>query len=58
MELQEFRDKGVEVWKVSKVQFFYDTAETTHFINAYNRKLVTWQLSGASLPFVPIPTAW
>ncbi|XP_059897416.1 LOW QUALITY PROTEIN: lysosome-associated membrane glycoprotein 5 [Gadus macrocephalus] len=33
---KEFRDKGVEVWKVSKVQFFYDTAETTHFINAYN----------------------
>ncbi|XP_053699529.1 lysosome-associated membrane glycoprotein 5 [Synchiropus splendidus] len=33
---KEFREKGVEVWKISKVQFVYDTSETTHFINAYN----------------------
>lgn len=36
--LQEFRDKGTEVWKISKVQFIYDTSETSHFINAYNRE--------------------
>ena len=36
--LQEFRDKEAEVWKVSKVQFVYDTSETSHFINAYNRE--------------------
>ncbi|KAF0023241.1 hypothetical protein F2P81_023871 [Scophthalmus maximus] len=24
------------VWKISKVQFVYDTSETSHFINAYN----------------------
>lgn len=36
--LQEFRDKGTEVWKISKVQFVYDTSETSHFINAYNRE--------------------
>uniref|UniRef100_A0A3Q3WAG6 Lysosome-associated membrane glycoprotein 5 n=1 Tax=Mola mola TaxID=94237 RepID=A0A3Q3WAG6_MOLML len=29
-------DKGSEVWKLSKVQFVYDTSETSHFINAYN----------------------
>uniref|UniRef100_A0A3P9BWU3 Lysosome-associated membrane glycoprotein 5 n=1 Tax=Maylandia zebra TaxID=106582 RepID=A0A3P9BWU3_9CICH len=33
---KEFRDKGIEVWKISKVQFVYDTSETSHFINAYN----------------------
>uniref|UniRef100_A0A8C7WMV8 Lysosome-associated membrane glycoprotein 5 n=1 Tax=Oryzias sinensis TaxID=183150 RepID=A0A8C7WMV8_9TELE len=33
---KEFRDKGTEVWKISKVQFVYDTSETSHFINAYN----------------------
>ncbi|KAM3861337.1 lysosome-associated membrane glycoprotein 5 [Diretmus argenteus] len=33
---KELREKGVEVWKVSKVQFVYDTSETSHFINAYN----------------------
>ncbi|XP_071384039.1 lysosome-associated membrane glycoprotein 5 [Centroberyx affinis] len=33
---KEFRDKGIEVWKISKVQFVYDSSETTHFINAYN----------------------
>lgn len=36
--LQELRDKGTEVWKISKVQFVYDTSETSHFINAYNRE--------------------
>lgn len=36
--LQEFRDKGIEVWKISKVQFVYDTSETSHFMNAYNRE--------------------
>lgn len=36
--LQEFPDKGTEVWKISKVQFIYDTSETSHFINAYNRE--------------------
>uniref|UniRef100_A0A665V1F9 Lysosome-associated membrane glycoprotein 5 n=1 Tax=Echeneis naucrates TaxID=173247 RepID=A0A665V1F9_ECHNA len=30
---KEFRDRGIEVWKISKVQFVYDTS---HFINAYN----------------------
>ncbi|TNN71493.1 Lysosome-associated membrane glycoprotein 5 [Liparis tanakae] len=33
---KEFRDKGIEVWKISKVQFLYDTSETSHFNNAYN----------------------
>ncbi|XP_016889057.1 lysosome-associated membrane glycoprotein 5 isoform X2 [Cynoglossus semilaevis] len=33
---KEFRDKGTEVWKISRVQFVYDTSETSHFINAYN----------------------
>uniref|UniRef100_A0A1A8G4F1 Lysosome-associated membrane glycoprotein 5 n=1 Tax=Nothobranchius korthausae TaxID=1143690 RepID=A0A1A8G4F1_9TELE len=33
---KEFREKGTEVWKISKVQFVYDTSETSHFINAYN----------------------
>ncbi|KAM7368137.1 hypothetical protein PAMP_014384 [Pampus punctatissimus] len=33
---KEFRDKGTEVWKINKVQFVYDTSETSHFINAYN----------------------
>ncbi|XP_056284254.1 lysosome-associated membrane glycoprotein 5 [Pseudoliparis swirei] len=33
---KEFRDKGIEVWKISKIQFLYDTSETSHFINAYN----------------------
>uniref|UniRef100_A0A3P9JGU1 Lysosome-associated membrane glycoprotein 5 n=1 Tax=Oryzias latipes TaxID=8090 RepID=A0A3P9JGU1_ORYLA len=33
---RNFRDKGTEVWKISKVQFVYDTSETSHFINAYN----------------------
>ncbi|KAG8011175.1 Lysosome-associated membrane glycoprotein 5 [Nibea albiflora] len=33
---KEFRDKGSAVWKISKVQFVYDTSETSHFINAYN----------------------
>ncbi|XP_037541694.1 lysosome-associated membrane glycoprotein 5 [Nematolebias whitei] len=33
---KEFRDKGAEVWKISRVQFVYDTSETSHFINAYN----------------------
>ncbi|KAI3363785.1 hypothetical protein L3Q82_001393 [Scortum barcoo] len=33
---KEVRDKGIEVWKISKVQFVYDTSETSHFINAYN----------------------
>ncbi|XP_028295538.1 lysosome-associated membrane glycoprotein 5 [Gouania willdenowi] len=33
---RETRSKGVEVWKISKVQFVYDTSETSHFINAYN----------------------
>lgn len=36
--LQEFRDKGTEVWKISKVQFVYNTSETSHFINANNRE--------------------
>lgn len=36
--LQEFREKGIEVWKISKVQFVYDTSETSYFINAYNRE--------------------
>ncbi|TWW69083.1 Lysosome-associated membrane glycoprotein 5 [Takifugu flavidus] len=35
---KEFPDKGTEVWKISKVQFIYDTSETSHFINAYNRE--------------------
>nr|XP_043904920.1 lysosome-associated membrane glycoprotein 5-like [Solea senegalensis] len=35
---KEFRDKGIEVWKITRVQFIYDTAETSHFINAYNRE--------------------
>uniref|UniRef100_A0A3Q3K8P2 Lysosome-associated membrane glycoprotein 5 n=2 Tax=Monopterus albus TaxID=43700 RepID=A0A3Q3K8P2_MONAL len=33
---KELRNKGIEVWKMSKVQFVYDTSETSHFINAYN----------------------
>ncbi|XP_045916661.1 lysosome-associated membrane glycoprotein 5 isoform X2 [Micropterus dolomieu] len=33
---KESRDKDIEVWKVSKVQFVYDTSETSQFINAYN----------------------
>ncbi|XP_054617435.1 lysosome-associated membrane glycoprotein 5 [Dunckerocampus dactyliophorus] len=33
---KDVRDKGVDVWKISKVQFVYDTSESTHFINAYN----------------------
>ncbi|CAL9691981.1 unnamed protein product [Knipowitschia caucasica] len=33
---KELRDKDQEIWKVSKVQFVYDTSETSHFINAYN----------------------
>ncbi|XP_067338695.1 lysosome-associated membrane glycoprotein 5 isoform X1 [Channa argus] len=33
---QEVRDKGIEVWKISKVQFVYDTSDTSHFINSYN----------------------
>lgn len=36
--LQEFREKGIEVWKISRVQFVYDTSETSQFINAYNRE--------------------
>ncbi|KAA8583376.1 hypothetical protein FQN60_015922 [Etheostoma spectabile] len=32
----EFRDKGIEVWKISRIQFVYDTSETSHFTNAYN----------------------
>uniref|UniRef100_A0A672GQJ0 Lysosome-associated membrane glycoprotein 5 n=1 Tax=Salarias fasciatus TaxID=181472 RepID=A0A672GQJ0_SALFA len=32
----EVRAKGAEVWKISRVQFVYDTSETSHFINAYN----------------------
>uniref|UniRef100_A0A8C6T1W6 Lysosome-associated membrane glycoprotein 5 n=1 Tax=Neogobius melanostomus TaxID=47308 RepID=A0A8C6T1W6_9GOBI len=36
LQRTEFRDKSVEVWKISKVQFVYDTSETSHFINAYN----------------------
>ncbi|KAK3516555.1 hypothetical protein QTP70_022056 [Hemibagrus guttatus] len=27
-----------EVWKINKVQLVYDTSETTHFMNAYNRE--------------------
>ncbi|RXN11857.1 lysosome-associated membrane glyco 5 [Labeo rohita] len=30
--------KETEVWKINKVQLVYDTSETTHFINAYNRE--------------------
>ncbi|KAG9344672.1 hypothetical protein JZ751_010358 [Albula glossodonta] len=30
--------KGNDIWKISKVQLVYDTSETSHFINAYNRK--------------------
>ncbi|XP_077407966.1 lysosome-associated membrane glycoprotein 5 [Vanacampus margaritifer] len=33
---KELRAKGAEVWKISKVQFVYDTSESSHFINAYN----------------------
>ncbi|XP_062323695.1 lysosome-associated membrane glycoprotein 5 isoform X2 [Osmerus eperlanus] len=33
---KEFRDQENEVWKFSKVQFVYDTSETSNFINAYN----------------------
>ncbi|CAG5928248.1 unnamed protein product [Menidia menidia] len=33
---KEVRDKGIEVWKMSKVQFVYDTSEASHFISAYN----------------------
>ncbi|XP_061757020.1 lysosome-associated membrane glycoprotein 5 isoform X2 [Nerophis ophidion] len=33
--IDDIRDRG-EVWKINKVQFAYDTSETTHFINAYN----------------------
>ncbi|PWA27497.1 hypothetical protein CCH79_00000166 [Gambusia affinis] len=35
---KEFREKGIEVWKINKIQFVYDTSETSHFINAYNRE--------------------
>lgn len=48
--LQEFRDKGIEVWKISKVQFVYDTSETSHFINAYNRESQTQHISILQLP--------
>ncbi|KAL4630532.1 lysosome-associated membrane glycoprotein 5 isoform X2 [Arapaima gigas] len=35
--LKEVRDsKGAEVWKISKMQFVYDTSETTHFPSAYS----------------------
>ncbi|KAK5903809.1 hypothetical protein CgunFtcFv8_007558 [Champsocephalus gunnari] len=33
---KELREKDIEVWKISKVQFVYDSSETSHFINAYN----------------------
>ncbi|KAK5606498.1 Lysosome-associated membrane glycoprotein 5 [Crenichthys baileyi] len=33
---KEIREKGIEVWKINKIQFVYDTSETSHFINAYN----------------------
>ncbi|KAM9778646.1 lysosome-associated membrane glycoprotein 5 [Syngnathus typhle] len=33
---KELRAKGEEIWKVSKVQFVYDTSESSQFINAYN----------------------
>ncbi|XP_049913736.1 lysosome-associated membrane glycoprotein 5 isoform X1 [Epinephelus moara] len=33
---KELREKGIEVWKISKVQFVYDTSETSQFISAYN----------------------
>ncbi|KAM4530000.1 lysosome-associated membrane glycoprotein 5 [Fundulus diaphanus] len=33
---KEFREKSIEVWKINKIQFVYDTSETSHFINAYN----------------------
>ncbi|XP_053193191.1 lysosome-associated membrane glycoprotein 5 [Scomber japonicus] len=36
--IKEFHDKGTEVWKINKVQFVYDTSETSHFINANNAK--------------------
>ncbi|KAI4802329.1 hypothetical protein KUCAC02_020177 [Chaenocephalus aceratus] len=32
----KLREKDIEVWKISKVQFVYDSSETSHFINAYN----------------------
>lgn len=48
--LQEFRDKGIEVWKISKVQFVYDTSETSHFINAYNRESQTQQFPSRNFP--------
>ncbi|KAM9840503.1 lysosome-associated membrane glycoprotein 5 [Aulostomus maculatus] len=33
---KELHKKGIEVWKISRVQFVYDTSETSHFINANN----------------------
>ncbi|XP_013764136.1 lysosome-associated membrane glycoprotein 5 [Pundamilia nyererei] len=47
---KEFRDKGIEVWKISKVQFVYDTSETSHFINAYNRESQTQQFPSRNFP--------
>uniref|UniRef100_A0A8B9JRY5 Lysosomal associated membrane protein family member 5 n=1 Tax=Astyanax mexicanus TaxID=7994 RepID=A0A8B9JRY5_ASTMX len=29
--------KETEIWKMNKVQLVYNTSDTTHFINAYNR---------------------
>ncbi|XP_051909504.1 lysosome-associated membrane glycoprotein 5 [Hippocampus zosterae] len=50
---KELRAKGAEVWKISKVQFVYDTSESTHFINAYNpgkRTASTHRLSALVTP--------
>ena len=35
------KEKESEIWKVNKVQLVYDTSESTHFINAYNREYGT-----------------
>ncbi|XP_041721233.1 lysosome-associated membrane glycoprotein 5 isoform X2 [Coregonus clupeaformis] len=51
--VKETRDKGDEVWKISKVQFVYDTSEKTHFINPYNPGRHTASSHGLSALVTP-----
>ncbi|MEQ2170689.1 hypothetical protein GOODEAATRI_002854 [Goodea atripinnis] len=48
--IDEIREKGIEVWKINKIQFVYDTSEASHFINAYNRESSTHKLSALVTP--------
>ncbi|XP_038823961.1 lysosome-associated membrane glycoprotein 5 [Salvelinus namaycush] len=51
--VKETRDKGDEVWKISKLQFVYDTSEKTHFINPYNPGKHTASSHGLSALVTP-----